>query len=267
MRSDMSKVVTEAPRHGHGSALRVKHGGRLSRDEIEAAREDDDEIGFPQDSTKHIRRGMHPTDYKTFSDVLGPLKGYLRKQVGRPWNTVFSEMSEHLDNRTMSGRHIWTHVYQEVEVHTYLGADGKVYPCPRWRWVSEKNRWPVSGLYVHPRTGLLCYKPEHPWRHRRRAKPPVTEIVIDKRHKIERIHGLWYFCTYLPKDTYVGPRKLYVGTPHERIVTPGHWTTSYTLHQKKQLSRKELRTHGLINEVPAAPVNARIGRHGPAQSV
>jgi hypothetical protein len=146
MRNDMAKVVTERPRRGHGNPSR-KWGRRLGRHEYEA--EDHGPTRAP--IARHHQYGWNA---KEFSDLLGPLRRYLRKQVGRPWDKVWSEISRTLDTRSLSGRHILDHIGWEVEHHASLGADGRVY----------HNRWsglaPVSGLYVHPRTRLLCYAAE-----------------------------------------------------------------------------------------------------------
>jgi hypothetical protein len=74
MRSDMAKVVTEAPRRGHGNPSR-KWGRRLRKDEYEL----DDHGPARASSARHRQY-----DPKDFSDVLGPLRRYLRKQVGVP---------------------------------------------------------------------------------------------------------------------------------------------------------------------------------------
>ena len=149
MRNDMATVVTERPRRGHGMPSR-KWGRRLGKHEYDA--EDHGPMRAP--IARHHQYGWNA---KEFSDRLGPLRRYLRKQVGRPWDKVWSEISRTLDNRSLSGRHIFDHIRWEVEHHAWLCADGRV--CnPR-----GSGLLPVSGLYVHPRTRLLCYAAE-PWR-------------------------------------------------------------------------------------------------------
>jgi hypothetical protein len=145
MRNDMAKVVTERPRHGHGNSSK-KWGRRLGKQEYDA--EDHGPTRAP--IARHHQYGWNA---KEFSDLLGPLRRYLRKQVGRPWNKVWSEISRTLDNRSLSGQHIFDHIRWEVEQHARLGADGSVYH-DRWSGAVA-----VSGLYVHPVTRLLCYAP------------------------------------------------------------------------------------------------------------
>src|SRR5881394_3128989 len=149
----MSRVVTEAPRRG-SSCRSKKTGRRLHRAEFDA-----DDHG----STRHkvSRHGQYGWEGKEFSDLLGPLRRYLAKQVGRPWDDVYSEMARHLDKRTVSGLHIWDHVESEVVRHTQL-IDGHVWCTPRYGChyrLDDDHRYGRKVLYVHPGTGLLCEPP------------------------------------------------------------------------------------------------------------
>jgi hypothetical protein len=144
-------------------------------------------------------------DHKSFSDVLGPLRAYLRKQVGRPWDKVWSEICATLDRRSLTGLHIFDHIEQEVEKHTRFGVDGKIYGHRHWSgW-----DWPVNGLYAHPRTGLLCYKarPKYRWsRSEREFRAALRRFGIDwgdpKVYRIDGLHlwekrgDLWFINFY-----------------------------------------------------------------------
>ena len=113
MRSDMAKVVTERPRRGHGNPSK-KWGRRLRRNEYDA--EDHGPNRAPI-----ARRNQYGWNAKEFSDLLGPLRRYLRKQVGRPWDKVWSEITRNLDSRSLSGQHIFDHIQWEVEQHVCFG--------------------------------------------------------------------------------------------------------------------------------------------------
>src|SRR5689334_7308384 len=107
MRSDMAKVVTESPRRG-SSARSLKTRHKLSRREISCLCDVDADIdvrdwhfgatgkgqgdksefefGGPDihlSRAKESRHGQYGWESKQFSDLLGPLRKYLRKQVGR----------------------------------------------------------------------------------------------------------------------------------------------------------------------------------------
>jgi hypothetical protein len=145
MRDDMAKVVTERPRSGHGNKSKKTTGGRITR--YDAGREYDEPTRLP------IARGrQYGYDCKGFSDLINPLRRYLRSCVGRPWKKVHSELSRKLDRRSISGAHIWDHVMWEIETNCYIGADRLAYSNDRTYQIIEL---PIEGLYVHPRTGLI----------------------------------------------------------------------------------------------------------------
>ena len=150
MRKDMAKVVTEAPRRGHANCS-SKWGRRLTKDEYAL----DDHGASRAPVSRHRQYGWNA---KEFSDSLGPLRGYLRKQVGRPWDKVWSEIATTLDSRSLTGQHIFDHIRWEVELDAWLGEDGRLYHKRRWGTIEL-----VTGLYVHPVTGLLAMKPERRW--------------------------------------------------------------------------------------------------------
>ena len=76
MRRDLAKVVTEAPRRGHGNPSR-KWGRRLTKVEYDL-----DDHG-PRRAPV-ARHRQYSGNAKEFSDVLGPLRGYLRNRSGVP---------------------------------------------------------------------------------------------------------------------------------------------------------------------------------------
>ncbi len=145
MRDDMAKVVTERPRRGHSNPSAKTSGPRIRR--FDPAREYDEPTRLP------VARGrQYGYDAKEFSDLLGPLKRYLRSCIGRPWSRVHSELSRTLDRRSVAGSHIWDHVMWEIESDCYIGDDRFVYS--NRRTYTRVDR-PVVGLYVHPKTGLI----------------------------------------------------------------------------------------------------------------
>src|SRR5215468_12384362 len=115
----MSKVVIERPRSGH-SLPGYKTRLRIRRYDPEKDYED-----MPWrvsgSRSKYVRAG----ETKYFPDFLSPLRRFLRKNVGRPWDKVYSEMRKHLDDRKVTGRHVFEHVDMEVETHALIGSDGE----------------------------------------------------------------------------------------------------------------------------------------------
>jgi len=141
MRADMHKVVVERERHGSTRKNR-KWGQRL-------ASVPDTDYDDQRKFVSSARGRQYSNNHKWFTDVLGPLEGFLRSNLGRPWDKVFSELRQGLDVRKVTGRHIFDHLESMVETDCWIGTDRKVYTRPRG--------WEVNGFYVHPRTGLLCF--------------------------------------------------------------------------------------------------------------
>jgi hypothetical protein len=154
MRSDMSKVIVERPRWG--SRLRsTKFAARVSpRVDVE----DFDLAPPPRDR-----------DQKSLNENLAPLKRYLEKQIGRPWNKVYSEIRANLDTRKATQLHILQHLRDYVQTHCWM--EGKTLMGNR-RWFGVE---PVEGLYVHPKTGILRRAPERKWG---REPKPVTRVRL-----------------------------------------------------------------------------------------
>lgn len=229
----MQKVITERERYG-SSAPNWKVGKKIRPVDVS---EDDDQ-------PKHMSRArLYGGRRKRFSDVLSPLRRYLRKNVGRPWNKVYSEIREHLDDRSIMGRHLFEHLSQEVELHAVL-EDGVVYNMRRYR-----GRSPITGFYVHPRTGLLCWAPRRNYRQERlahEARQEVTRVPISTLASFIKVAGIWYRAEYEELE------------PPARLPTTGapdwlwHQKGSRWFHltSKKQCGEKELRANRLVNSPP-----------------
>jgi hypothetical protein len=151
MRKDMSKVIVERPRRGRPLARSIAGSRRLYRHQMdvdgEGART---RIGMKAD----IRLYVH---HKEFSDLIGPLKRFLHKQVGRPWDSVLSEACSAMDLRSTVQWHLWVHLSALVETHTvWLDGDVLTNTYGAYSSVEIYGR----GWYVHPVTGLLEAAPQ-----------------------------------------------------------------------------------------------------------
>jgi hypothetical protein len=136
MRKDMSKVITERPRVG-GKGVRK---GRTPRD-----------LGdLP---TKQGMKRPYGHDTKNFSDVLGPIKGFLKKAVGRPWNDVYSEICENIDKSNRVQAHILEHVWQYVHRNVVI-KDNKIFDR-RTFYGGKLYELSNNDTYICPKTGIL----------------------------------------------------------------------------------------------------------------
>src|SRR6266581_4056869 len=123
MRSDLGKCVTERPRHNSGAAsAKAVWYGRIHEDDEGQL----DYDGLTRLPASRRQEGYHKKiGDKSFTDVLGPIEGYLRASVGRPWDDVYSELSRNLGSGSWPVRHVLAQ-HVQVATDTYRGADGKV---------------------------------------------------------------------------------------------------------------------------------------------
>jgi hypothetical protein len=103
-------------------------------------------------------------DSKQQSDFLAPLKRWLAKQVGRPWNKVYSELKSAFPARKHVYDHIFTHVFgYVVRARDIVMIDKKPY-WKRSRYGAKRPE-PITErggdltLYVRPDNGLLYRAP------------------------------------------------------------------------------------------------------------
>jgi hypothetical protein len=245
MREDMSKVVIERPRWGHRlpsskTRLRIR---RYDQD-----KEYDD---LPKRVSGSRSKYIRAREVKDFSDLLGPLRRFLRKNVGRPWDHVYSEMKESLDDRKVTGRHVFEHVDGEVETHAFIDGDGELYT-----W-GHSGRQPVYGFYVNPRTGLLCWSDNNPWRRARgkskTAAEEITHVRLSANTGHVKVNGIWYFIEYKISE------KLADCDQANRAAllraTPKVSDSPVLILRKKQLSQKELKAAKLKNDRPLALID------------
>jgi hypothetical protein len=234
-------VVTERPRRGHEQPSK-KWGRRLNKSEYEL--DDHGATGAPI-----ARRRQYASNWKQFSDLLGPLRRYLRAQVGRPWDKVWSEITQTLDSRSLTGQHIFDHIRWEVEQEAWIGADGRLYHKRQWSSIEL-----VSGLFVHPASGILCFRPERQRGSRNRrffkARAELVRLGIEvptaqdiRRYRVQGLrvweyrHSGWfihYYCCVPQQLARVLTRSDGVEVP---IYSPARYERVVT----KQASKKEIR--------------------------
>lgn len=137
MRNDMDKVLVERHRHRRG-----KH--RYPRSYLK------NQFGW----TERIREGMGGLyREKWLNENLKPLVRYLVKQVGRPWDKVYSEMAAHIRLDNVVQRHVMVHVW-ELVARNVVKKDGVLWDNDdRGPRPLVEGYWPT--LYVCPKSGIL----------------------------------------------------------------------------------------------------------------
>lgn len=185
MRSDMHKVIVERPRMLRSKWENRKTALRLSESQRAQA------VGDAADYDSGRPRASSARHEKYLNENLAPLKRYLVRQAGRPWDKVFSEICRTIDTRSAIGLHVLQHVEDFIALETFI-ENGKV--CERkWRSVME-----VSGLYVHPVTGIIRIAKRRPSQPKRAE---LTLVAVSETLEFEKIDGLWFQMEYRLCDT------------------------------------------------------------------
>lgn len=130
----MAKVIVERPRLG-GKYSRPGRSPRSMED-------------LPR---KESMKKKHK-DRKTLNENLNPLKRFLKSQVGRPWDDVYSDICENLKVTNTVQQHVRDHIKDFV--YTNVEVEGKKVFGTR-RYYIARFELRNEDLYICPKTGLL----------------------------------------------------------------------------------------------------------------
>ncbi len=188
MREDMTHVLVDAPRHGRAQARSAQGARRKRWNRID-----------PDGESAPSRLGMKRDNLtcKHFGEHLGPLYRYLRQQVDRPWDKVYSELCACLDRRSVVQDHLFQHIGDRVAIETSI-VEGVVH-ARSWRGTLPLAQTRYE-MYVHPRTGLLLVNRsrEKKARRRKEERTAETQRLRQQRRDVapdrqwHRIDGLWF---------------------------------------------------------------------------
>ncbi len=187
MRADMAKVIVERPRKkGHAWRRPKGYKRRLHR--------------YGEDGPPP-REGIkscwgHGT--KWLNEHLGPLRRYLDKQVGRPWDKVFSEICAHINRNSAVQDHVRDHVEDYVTTCVIL-IDGVPCKGEPWGYGTPLHQLRYRAWYVCPRTGLLrrVKRPRPRQGDRRQPRPPAY-IRLSDTLQCRFYESAWHLVTVKP---------------------------------------------------------------------
>ena len=180
MREDMYKVIVERPRRGKdGNAA----AARLRND-------------FNGPTRLRARAGY---GYRSLNENLAPLRRYLRAQVGRPWDKVFSEICANIDRRNTVQQHIHQHICNFIAIDVGIREGQWVDLANRWRFLPS-NFGIYQELYVDPHSGLIRLNKDcHSWRQsaarrRQREQAEITarRRTLDERTLLLLLDDVWF---------------------------------------------------------------------------
>jgi len=127
---------------------------------------------------------------------LGTLYDVLRGHVGQPWDDVYAKIRRTFDSRSIPDGNLLRSLKRSVEKSCQM-VNGEVYKIAR-----TGPQRPVYGLYVHPETGILCYRKRDGYV---KKQDPVDLIRLDDNIGYEKIKGIWYrleFKMHDPDEIY-----------------------------------------------------------------
>jgi hypothetical protein len=221
VREDMYKVIVERPR-------RAKEG------DAAAAR-------LRRDYDGPMRLGMRAGyGYRSLNENLAPLRRYLRAQLGRPWNKVFSEICAGIDRRNTVQQHIHQHIRDFIAIDVEVCEGRLVDLADRWRFL-RRDSGLAQELYVDPRSGLIHLNRHYrAWRrdaaaHRERETVEVASRrrVVDETTLLLLLEGIWYRVEVegLPTERVV--ENAIDGKTHRRVIVEPR----YDVVLRKPISR------------------------------
>ena len=268
MRADMSRVIVERPRRGGVD----RRGCAVPLDDL------------PQ------REGMRRPHVlaggaRELNENLAPLRRYLERQVGRPWNKVYAEIASCLRAGNTVQQHVRDHLRDFVAIKPRR-RHGWYFSHPGDGKEPFSRLW-YQPLYVDEKDGILKRTdrlPEEKARLRARRNPPprpLDRVALAADRELRRIDGHWYELRLapMPDPVYraivehrdeVTVRRL-AGPSVRDAATGGNvevgpeideqraWTEyrrrcpdrRYAV-SKRRLCKAELRRHGLHDQDPDA---------------
>jgi hypothetical protein len=234
MREDMFKIIVERPRHGWRGHPRCR--GRLAGDDDLPAK-----IGLK----RHV--AVTRIRSKGLNENLTPLKRYLGRQVGRPWNDVYSEIAATLDTGHTVKQHVRQHLDDFVARKIAVDKDGTWFQGHNRSYSGRRLPW-HQPYYVDPLDGILKDSRRrwialgldpNPWRRpKERLDPNVRRI--DEWRELRCIGGIWYEIRFHREPEALA----WVYDLVRRTLVPANQRHAIA---KRQLSRDELPEFGITN--------------------
>lgn len=129
-----------------------------------------------------------------------PVHRYLDSQLGKDWDTVYSDICRIFDARKPANRHVLEHLRGRVQIRDLEVVDGAVMEMSRYAgW------YPVSGWFVHPVSRTLQKSAASGYRKQLRereaadkAKALAQVIAVSKTHSLMQQEGTWFMVEYAP---------------------------------------------------------------------
>lgn len=178
MRKDMAKMLVET----HRSTAAVTYKDTRKRG--------NDSRGFENAPKREKMKGRYGYDTKEFGENFPPLVGFLRKNVGRKWDDVYSELCASLKGGGTVIAHTKLHLFRDFLIEKPYWIDGKPHNTPEWSW---KGPTPLSAdqPYVDQK-GFLRITPQNKKRPRNTYWDVDNRVIVDKNKQYRKVNGVWF---------------------------------------------------------------------------
>jgi hypothetical protein len=198
MRKDLNKLLCEHERWGSSNSFKdVRHMNQLSF----SNGADEEDLPAREGIKKRYR--IKGND-KSFGDNLNALYGFVRKNLGKQWNDVYSIVCRQYRMSTVINTHILEHLEQIVKTQVFI-KDGVMYYNDNYRsGPRTMDDWGAPDYFVHPETGILSKnhlaKPYQQRDRERKAEAEaekakwVRKIDANKELRKRKSDGIWFVC-------------------------------------------------------------------------
>jgi hypothetical protein len=259
MKPNFDKILVERERIGH--SMKYRDIRRKNN------RKDYEDMPYREGmQSVHKKVGR---DWKYLNENLSPLRRYLEKQVGRSWNTVYSEIRKMIGKNPNAVKgHILQHLFGWGGVYLHTETyQGKRY---------QKNGAYYSGslelsdgeLFVDEQGIVRKYKRKGKKKTYAQIKEELwmqTARNLPDGNQAHKINGVWFYVTLSPiedkhiytqtyKTTY-GNRTYQVVLVNDVFGTRGevaNFTSKYGKNvfasSKRSMNKAELKKYELLND-------------------
>ena len=187
MKKDFDKILTERPSRGGCGKERIRENRHETRQKLKDAAFDEDIESQDFRSMGRVHSSHGHGDRKESSCNYGPLYRYLKKQIGKSWNDVYSDIKNNIKLNNWDVNFI----LGRVETNTYMDGDTIM--------IGGYTHYPIHEayyelFYVDPRDGTLQFVASKN-RYRRNKNTPRNNCYIDKKNPLVQYHkmnGIWY---------------------------------------------------------------------------
>ena len=267
MRQDMDKVLMEGGRPSNRWRKRPKGYQKNLQYEQHIA------LDTPSRESMTKMKDGWACDYGS-QWTIKPVLKFLKKNCGRPWSEVFSELSKALpaDKKGHLYARVRDYALDLVEEHTQI-IDGEIYDSKGY----PISHWSGDAFYVDGSGLLQVVKEKEGWYKRHKKPKPQFKKTDDGEWLIfdRGRSNVWYACTMQEYDmgqepyvsrcgkhTFYGVRSTFPFGPRDMFLNKSLYFDGHAIQgfygaqvyctKKRQIGKREIKRYGLRQAVSHA---------------